>query len=296
MQAAKDKALRVLILSGSQRREKNCPKQDSKSRAFMLRMKELLPKDWIVDYDDLGNVKHTNTIQPCNACVSTAMPLCVWPCNCYSRNDTHKPDLMWNLDLYARLDLADAWAFIGPINWFGPTSNFKLMFDRLVCMNGGNPREDLIENKDRDKAVALEHSPLWKDLSRNHLEGRTAGFFIHGDYGGDELDETGRPKILRHKQYFNPDEVTMKSQREAYGPLVWQCRYSGIEVPDHLWTCETIGEGRKYSDNQVEDIPNDAFASFDRWVKEFETYVAGKGKVPDHPYPVYNYDRQAHLK
>ena len=29
----------------------------------------------------------------------------------------------------------------------GPTSNLKLMFDRLVCMNGGNPREELIEHK-----------------------------------------------------------------------------------------------------------------------------------------------------
>ncbi len=54
---------------------------------------------------------------------------------------------MWNLNLYARLDLADAWAIIGPVNWYGPTSNLKLFFDRLVCMNGGNPREDLIEHK-----------------------------------------------------------------------------------------------------------------------------------------------------
>ncbi|HEU4403835.1 MAG TPA: hypothetical protein VFS43_00870 [Polyangiaceae bacterium] len=43
---------------------------------------------------------------------------------------------MWDLDLYARLDLADAWAFLGPVNWYAPSSNLKLMFDRLVCMNG----------------------------------------------------------------------------------------------------------------------------------------------------------------
>jgi len=34
------------------------------------------------------------------------------------------------------------------------------MFDRLVCMNGGNPREDLIAHKDPEKAMALEHSSL----------------------------------------------------------------------------------------------------------------------------------------
>ncbi|HEU4428469.1 MAG TPA: hypothetical protein VFT98_06920 [Myxococcota bacterium] len=88
---------------------------------------------------------------------------------------------MWELDLYARLDLADAWAIIGPINWYAPSSNLKLMFDRLVCMNGGNPREDLIEHKNPELAMELEQSPEWKSYNLNHLEGRTAAFFLYGD-------------------------------------------------------------------------------------------------------------------
>jgi len=71
------------------------------------------------------------------------MALCVWPCNCYEKGSWGLPDLKWNLDLYARLDLADAWAIIGPVNWYSCSSNLKAMFDRLVCMNGGNPREEL---------------------------------------------------------------------------------------------------------------------------------------------------------
>lgn len=295
MQANRTGPLRVLILSGSQRRQKNCPQSDSKSRAFMLRMAERLPKDWVVDYEDLGNVKHTDSIQPCNACVSTSMALCVWPCNCYSKSDTQKPDLLWNLDLYARLDLADAWAIIGPQNWFSYTTNFKLLFDRLVCASGGNPKEELIDNKNKEKAIALEHSPQWKDLNKNHLEGRTAGFFSHGDYGGDELDEDGRPKILEHKEYYNPDEIGMKFQRDAYAPLVWQCRYSGIEVPDELWTAETIGEGKPYSENQVKDIPDEKWKKFDEWTDKFALFVRNKGKVPQNKFPVFNYDRAAHL-
>jgi len=55
------------------------------------------------------------------------MALCVWPCNCYEKNSRWEPDLMWNLDLYSRLDLADAWAIIDPVNWYAPTSNLKLM-------------------------------------------------------------------------------------------------------------------------------------------------------------------------
>jgi multimeric flavodoxin WrbA len=84
---------------------------------------------------------------------------------------------MWDLDVYARLDLAAAWAIIGPVNWYGPTSNLKLMFDRLVCMNGGNPCEDMIKHKDPELAMKLERSSEWQAMTLNHLEGRTAAFF-----------------------------------------------------------------------------------------------------------------------
>lgn len=138
---------RVLIISGSDRRQYNCPGVDSKSRTLMRIMSVHLPQEWEIDYEDLGNVYARARIQRCNACVSTSMALCVWPCNCYEKNSKLEADLMWDLDMYSRLDLADAWAVIGPINWYAPTTNLKLMFDRLVCMNGGNPKEDLIEHK-----------------------------------------------------------------------------------------------------------------------------------------------------
>src|SRR5436853_1815665 len=202
----KDRPFRVLIISGSNRRQYNCPGVDSKARTLMLRMAERLPQDWEIDYEDLGNVYKREHIQSCNACVSTSMALCVWPCNCYEPDSKAEADLMWNLDLYSRLDLADAWAIIGPVNWYGPTANLKLMFDRLVCMNGGNPREDLIKHKDPELAMHLEHSEQWEALSINHLEGRTAAFYCYGDGGGDELDETGRPKILNHPEYFDPEK------------------------------------------------------------------------------------------
>ena len=28
---------------------------------------------------------------------------------------------------------------VSPVNWFSPTSGLKLMMDRLVCADGGNP-------------------------------------------------------------------------------------------------------------------------------------------------------------
>jgi hypothetical protein len=203
---------------------------------------------------------------------------------------------MWDLDLYSRLDLADAWAVIGPVNWYGPTSNLKLMFDRLVCMNGGNPREDLIGHKDPEKAMKLEHSPEWQELSQNHLEGRTAAFFCYGDGGADETAPDGRPKLLRHREYFDPGKEPFEDERDAYAPLAWQCRYSGVEVPDHLWCHHEFGKGKKYSDNQAEHMAAEAdvFARFDDWVSAFAAFVATKGKVQPGRYRAYGYRPPRH--
>ena len=294
-----ERPLRVLILAGSDRRQYNCPGVDSKSRALMLRMADRLPGAWEIDYEDLGNVYGRARIQSCNACVSTAMPLCVWPCNCYEKGDDKEPDLMWDLDLYARLDLADAWAIVGPHNWYGPSSNLKLMFDRLVCANGGNPREELIDHKNPERAMALEKTPEWAELSVNHLEGRTAGFFCYGDEGGDEFGDDGRPKKLRHKEWFDPAQEPFTSPgdaRNAYAPLVWQCRYSGVEVPDALWTYCTSGKGRPYGDNQSEDmIREDPFMrAFDEWTTAFAAHVGAKGNVEPGRWRAFGYEAPGH--
>jgi NADPH-dependent FMN reductase len=287
---------RVLVVAASDRRQYNCPGVDSKARALMLRMADRLPEEWEVDVEDLGNVYGRERIQSCNACVSTSMALCVWPCNCYRRDDRAEPDLMWNLDLYARLDLADAWAFIAPVNWYAPPSNLKLMFDRLVCMNGGNPHEELIDHKDPEKAMALEASPEWEELSVNHLEGRTAAFFGYGDGGANELDSTGRPKKLGHPEYFDPEEEPFDDERQAFAPLVWQCRFSGIEVPDALWHHETFGEGKPYRENQAEHLMREArvLAAFDAWTAAFASHVAGKGKVPPGRFRAYGHEPPAY--
>jgi multimeric flavodoxin WrbA len=276
--------LRVLLIAGSQRRLHSCPGLDSKARALMLRMAAMMPPGWQVDIEDIGNEHGKPKIQSCNACVSSSMALCVWPCNCYGPGSENQPDLMWNLDLYGRLARADAWAIIGPVNWYGPSSNLKLMFDRLVCMNGGNPRPDLIDKKDTLKAQALERSPLWREISRNHLSGRTAAFFCYGDDGADEEDGKGMPKHLEHPEWFDAGHHPMrgKDERNAYLGLVWQCRYSDIEVPDELWRCTLFGAGKPYADDQVEAMVQEpaGLAAFEDWVRTFIAHVEKKGVVP----------------
>ena len=288
---------RVLLIAGSDRRQWDCPGIDSKARALMFRMADQLPAQWEIDVEDLGNIYKREQIQTCNACVSTSMALCVWPCNCYEKNSWAQPDLMWNLDLYSRLDLADAWAIIGPVNWYSASSNLKAMFDRLVCMNGGNPKEELIGHKSPERAIELEHTALWDELSQNHLEGRSAAFFCYGDGGGDELTPEGQPRILHHTEWFDSEEEPFDDMREAYAPIVWQCRYSGIEVPDALWAYCEFGRGKKYGDNQAEHMEGmkGLYSSFDEWVAKFASHVAGKGQVPPNQYRAYGHRAPSHF-
>jgi hypothetical protein len=295
--APEDRPFRVLLIAGSNRRQYDCPGIDSKARTLMFRMADRLPQEWEIDVEDLGNVWNREQIRSCNACVSTSAALCVWPCNCYKKDSWGQPDLMWNLDMYSRLDLADAWAIIGPINWYGPSNNLKAMFDRLVCMNGGNPREDLIAHKDPELAIKLEHAPEWEELCQNHLEGRTAAFFSYGDGGADELDESGRPRMLRHPEWFESDEEPFEEMRDAYAPLVWQCRYSGIEVPDRLWRHVEMGQGKKYSENQAEHMVDAAgpMRSFDQWTDAFAQHVEKKGKVTPGKYRAFGHHTPFHL-
>jgi hypothetical protein len=49
------------------------------------------------------------------------------------------------------------------------------------------------------------------------------------------------PKKLRHKDWFDPDQEPFDDMRQAYAPLVWQCRFSGVEVPDDLWAHALTG-------------------------------------------------------
>jgi hypothetical protein len=183
------------------------------------------------------------------------------------------------------------------VNWYGSSSNLKAMFDRLVCMNGGNPREDLIGHKDPALAIQLEHSPEWVQLSRNHLEGRSAAFFCYGDGGGDELDQSGRPRILAHRPWFDPAKEPFSDMRDTHAPLVWQCRYSGIEVPDSLWRYVEFGRDKKYSDNQAEHMADEPtlLHAFDEWTDSFSSHVAGKGKVTPGEYRAYGHRAPFHL-
>ena len=132
------------------------------------------------------------------------------------------------------------------------------------------------------RAQALERSSQWRELSKNHLEGRSAAFF-YGDRGGADLDAGGRPKTLSHREWFDPKDEPYDNERNAYQSLVWQCRYGGIEAPDSLWSYAEIGVGKLYADAQADSLENEpaALAAFDEWTRRFSQHVESKGVVRD---------------
>ncbi len=137
--------------------------------------------------------------------------------------------------------------------------------------------------------MALEHYPDWEEMSQNHKEGRTGDFFCCGDECGDELDEAGRPKMLQHKACFNLEKGPFNNERDAYAPLVWQCRYGGKEVPDQLWMNCTSGKGRKYSENQAEYmvLEQEFMKTLDA---RFSDFVEPKGKVKPGKYRAFGFE------
>ena len=83
------------------------------------------------------------------------MPLCHWPCSCYPNHalgQTHD----WMNEIYPRWVAAHGVMIVTPVNWYHVPSVLKLMIDRLVCADGGNPDPTTTHGKDAAQAKALE--------------------------------------------------------------------------------------------------------------------------------------------
>lgn len=86
-------------------------------------------------------------------------------------------------DIYPMWVAADGILLVTPVNWYQASSPMKLMIDRLVCADGGNPDPTRTQGKDAKKAKAIELDG-W-DYPR-HLAGRFFGVVVHGDTEGAE--------------------------------------------------------------------------------------------------------------
>jgi multimeric flavodoxin WrbA len=137
-----------------------------------------------VDILDLSRVtsEFGKQIHPCKSCVSTSMALCHWPCSCYPNYALGQTD-DWMNEIYPLWVAAHGIMIVTPVNWYQVSSPLKLMMDRLVCADGGNPDPTLTQGKNAELAKRIELDG-W-DYPR-HLAGRLFSVVVHGDVEGAE--------------------------------------------------------------------------------------------------------------
>lgn len=180
-----DGPCRVLLINGSSRSEHTCPGEMSKSyRLAEIARDALTGEDVTVELLDLSRLasEFGREIHPCKACFSTSPALCHWPCSCYPNYSLGQVN-DWMAEVYPLWVEAHGVMIITPVNWYQVTSPVKLMMDRLVCADGGNPDPSLTHGKKADEAKAIEMEG-WS--YPKHLADRVFSVVVHGDVEGAE--------------------------------------------------------------------------------------------------------------
>lgn len=260
-QAAADTTSRVLLVCGSPRNDGSCPGEVSKTWRLLGIAQAVLEAAGVeVQVLDLSLLTsdYGRRIHPCKGCVSTAMPLCHWPCSCYPNHALDQVD-DWMAEIYEQWTAAHAVVIFTPVHWYQTSSVLKLMIDRLVCADGGNPDPTRTGGKDAARAKALELEG-W-DYPK-HLAGRAYGLVVHGDVQGvlevrralsDWLDWMGfidageQARLDRFIGYYQPyatshealdaDEAVQQEVRtvaQAVLHAVAEIRAGRLQAPDRL--------------------------------------------------------------
>ncbi|MGQ0524657.1 MAG: flavodoxin family protein [Betaproteobacteria bacterium] len=177
---------RILIVNGSTRSEHSCPGEISKTRRLAQCAQKTIATlpGYEVDFLDISTLADEpwKVIHPCKACVSTSQALCHWPCSCYPNHALGQTN-DWMDEIYPRWTAAHGVFILCPVHWYQAPASLKLMIDRLVCADGGNPDPTTTRGKDPARAKELELNgwPYPK-----HFAGRAFAVVAHGDAAGPE--------------------------------------------------------------------------------------------------------------
>ncbi|MBR0821462.1 flavodoxin family protein [Bradyrhizobium liaoningense] len=180
-----NEAPRILVINGSARSEHTCPGEMSKTWRLVEQVeREFIEMGFAVDVLDLSRLtsEYGRTIHPCKSCVSTAMPLCHWPCSCYPNHSLGQTN-DWMNEIYPLWVAAHGILIITPVNWYHVPGGLKALIDRMVCADGGNPDPTSTHGKKAAEAKTIE---LRGWSYPRHLEGRHFGLIVHGDSVGAE--------------------------------------------------------------------------------------------------------------
>jgi len=173
----------VLLICASPRSEHTCPGESSKTwrllEAARGTLAEVGVECEVLELNRLTS-EYGRQIHPCKGCVSTAMPLCHWPCSCYPNHSLGQaPD--WMNAIYPMWARAHGVLLLTPVHWNHAPTVLKLMMDRLVCADGGNP--DPTRTQGKKPALAKQIELDGWDYPQ-HLAGRAFGLVVHGDTEG----------------------------------------------------------------------------------------------------------------
>jgi multimeric flavodoxin WrbA len=209
---------RVLLICGSARNDGSCPGEVSKTWRLTDVARRVVERAGMqADVLDLSLVtsEYGRNIHPCKGCVSSAMPLCHWPCSCYPNHALGQAD-DWMAEISERWVAAHAVIILAPTYWYQSPSPLKLMIDRLVSADGGNPDPTTTHGKNVAEAKRIEQQG-W-DYPK-HLAGRAYGVVVHGDVAGVEghrrnltdwlewmglIDAGAAAKLDRYIGYYAP--------------------------------------------------------------------------------------------
>lgn len=245
----------IVIIIGSARSKNNCPSQNGKTFDIVIEAIKDLPKNINVEILDLSVEDDKPMVQPCKGCISTAGGAhCHWECDCFVKNDKDHPDYMHDFDVYKKLKDCDAFIVFTPINWWSVPTEVKAFFDRLTCasltMTTKQAKKQFGDDVKNPKLTKpFSETDEFKKMIKNHLEGKTGAFFVHGDDGADDYINRKIPKSM--KDY----ETTKCSEPfNAILPIVNQCRYMGINVPEELILAFIMNDGISYSEANDEPL------------------------------------------
>ena len=264
-----DRKPKIVIFNGSPRRLKSCANQTSKTQKLVeYAIEKYLP---FVDFDVIDLSVGKVNIQPCKGCISTANGFhCHFPCSCYAKGSKVQTDLMYEADIYKKLEECDGFIVVSPIHWYSVSTQVKAMFDRLVCANQTITQEQAVEifgSGNAKKAELTGNAEIYgqyKHLLKNHLKGKWAAFYVHGDDGANDYD--GNPPHTGDKMWDVKNSVM---------PLVYQCRYSEINCPDDLVEAFYINQGKSYYQANL-DMPTESefFIKMDNLMEKLLNYLS----------------------
>jgi multimeric flavodoxin WrbA len=179
---------------------------------------------------------------------------------------------MYEADIYDRLQQCDGFLVVSPVHWYSVSTQVKAMFDRLVCVNLTITQDQARSifgkgnTKDPELTGRAELSGKYTNLQKNHLEGKVAAFYVHGDDGA--ADYNGKQPDTGDKDW---------DVRNTVMPLVYQCRYSGIDCPDELVEAFYVNKGKPYYQANLDMPQEDEFTErMDRLVEAMIERISEK--------------------